>query len=993
MKKTALLLLLQLSFGLIMAQNENSILATGNWNKIAVNETGVYKLTYTDLQAMGIDVATINPQNIQIFGNGNGMLPEANSAFRYDDLKENAIQVIGEEDGSFDASDYVLFYGEASTKWIYDETEGMFLHQLNYYSDFTYYFLTASLGNGKRIEEQASSSETPSYTITTFDAYDYHEKEDSNLLKSGKLWLGEYFDETIAYSFDFNFPNRDLSSDVKLKASAYARSGITSNIDINANGVLVGNLSIPSVNMSSATSFYARGSTNSNSFTSPTEAVNVNLSYDQPSSESVAWLDYLTLNARRQLQLSNNQLLFRDIESVGTGNISQFELNNVSNDVKIWDVSDPLNVKEQQSADPISAGIFKFISATDTLKEFVAFENSGFLTPANTSSIANQNLHALVQAEMLIITHPDFVSPANLLANHHINHDGLSTHVVSVDEIYNEFSSGAQDISAIRDFIKMFYDRATSDDEKPKYLLLFGDASYDYKNRISGNTNFVPVFESSNSIKANNTYMSDDFYGYLADFDGSIDNYATYLDIGIGRLPVKTVNEASAVVDKIIHYSTSPNCMGEWRNELSFVADDGDGNIHMDQSDEISGIVSDSSNYLNINKIYLDDFEQVSGSDGDTYPEVNSLLTEKFNEGSLIINYTGHGHPNKLADEYILDSDAIDALNNYNNLPFFYAAACSFGRLDNPELLSGGEKLVLSTEKGAIAGFFATRITYASPNKLLNITFMKNVFENNGDNNYRLGDLQRQSKNAILGTQQLRYSLIGDPALTLTIPEYNIFTTEISNASTNLLTDTLRPFEEINIYGFVGQEDESMLSNFNGTIYYKLFDPSIEDFTLANDAGHQPFVFNRQDHVVYEGSTDVINGEFTINFVVPAGVIFEFGNGKISYYAHSSSQDANGYYDGFVIGEGSTFVEELEIGEVKIYPNITDGLVNIELPEGLNSECHISIFDMTGRQVYSERFDETEQSIRLDLSYFNKGVYLIRTNANKYNFTSKIIRK
>ena len=492
----------------------NSVLASGTWYKIGITKDGVYKLTPSFLTGIGIDISNTDPRKIRIYGNGGGMLPYANSGFRRDDLTENAIYVYGENDGVLDQNDYVLFYGQGPTRWSYNASScPPFRHQVNQYSDTTYYFINVDLGNGKRIFPQASSASLPTVNVTSFDDYRYVEDDNTNLIKSGREFYGVNFDIITSYSFGFDFQNIDASSPASVRTDMAGRNTSGTSffkVDCQSSTATV---TTPPVGADYFDDYAAPGA-GCFSFTPGSNDMSVTIT--KQTSAATGWLNYLEVYARRMLIMSGDQMVFRDSKSVGAGNISQFNLN-MTNPLTIWDVTDPTTVKQQQAT--LAGNQYQYVLQTDTMHEFMAFNGNNFYVPVFAGKVVNQNLHALPQADLIIVSNPLFINEANILASHHRTADGLTVNVVTPQQIYNEFSSGAQDVSAIRDFMKMFYDRATISD-MPKYMLLYGDGSYDNKHRVSSNTNFIPTYQSANSYSYTNSYVSDDFYGLLDNNEG-----------------------------------------------------------------------------------------------------------------------------------------------------------------------------------------------------------------------------------------------------------------------------------------------------------------------------------------------------------------------------------------------------------------------------------------------------------------------------------------
>lgn len=916
----------------------NSVLQSGSWYKIAIGADGIYKLPYTFLQALGMDMATLNPRNLRIYGNGGQSVPELNSIVRPDDLVENAIYIEGENDGIFNETDYVLFYGKGTNTWTYDSTGCYrYTHAINLYSDSAYYFITTDLGAGKRIQAQASSSSAATHTVSSFDDYAFHENENVNFIKSGRQWFGEYFDNVSSYNFSFSFPNIDPAYPASVNtniASRYLISGNANYAVSSQSGSTA--VSIASVSGSSY-DHYARIMSGCYSFTpvSPTITVNVT----KQTADAVAWLDYIEVNVRRLLTLSGSQMQFRDMQSVGPGNIAQYELTS-SVPAQVWDISDIYNIKAQTLSNPSSA-LYRFALPADSLKQYIAFTGSSFNTPVYNGTVVNQNLHALSDKDYIIVAHPDFYQEALQLAQFHESKDTLSTLVVTPEQIYNEFSSGAQSASAIRDFMKMFYDRATVADEMPQYLLLFGDGSYDNKMRFANNTNFIPTYQSENSTIPTSTYVSDDFYGLLDDNEG-VWNFDA-VDVGIGRFPVKNKSEARIAINKIRSYtqtgfapttgsessctnqaSTSP--FGSWRNIICFIGDDEDGGIHTSQADQQATLVDTTYDSYDIDKIYLDAYRQEATPGGNRYPGVVDAINKRIEKGCLIMNYTGHGGEVGLAHERIVEVSQINKWSNANNLFLFFTATCEFSRYDDPDRTSAGEYTFLNANGGAIALFTTVRLVFASPNFLLNRDFYTAAFEPVNGRMPRLGDLYAFVKNQPGGNSvnSRNFTLLGDPALTLAYPKYSIMTDSVnSSVVTSQSSDTLKALSIVKVSGHLNDKSGNLFSTYNGTLYPTVYDKPQNITTLSNDGSvSPPFTFKLQKNVLYKGKVSVTNGRYSFSFIVPKDIAYQYGIGRIGYYAENGTEDAQGNYEKIIIGGSNDTAAADAVGpEVSLYMN------------------------------------------------------------------------
>lgn len=892
----------------------NSVLATGTWYKIGLKNPGIYKLTYSDLENLGYNMPSVNPKNIRIYGNGGGMLPEANKDSRYDDLVENPIYVSGEDDGKFDANDYILFYGESPNVWEYNALLSTFQHKLNIYSDYNYYFITTDLGEGKRIQLLNSVDATPTDVVNTFNDYSCHENEDINLAKSGRIWLGEVFDAVTTYDFNFSFPDLDIQYPVKVCANVAAKYIYSSLFKVTVEGSVMP-VSIGAV---SSNSYYlADGEMATKSFSVTSSVVKVRVNYNKPSQSAIGWLNYLEVNAIRKLKFSGGQLAFRNISSVGEGKIAEMNLESSLNNVNVWDVTKPDKIAKVGLV--ANSGIYSYRWDSDTLHEFIAFDGTMFYKPELNGQVQNQNLHAIEPIDMVIVTHPDFLDEANRLATFHANHDNLSVVVVTTDQVYNEFSSGKQDITAIRDFMKMLFDKGAKE-SGPHYLLIFGDGSYDYKNYIQNNTNKVPTFQSEDSYHTIASYVTDDYYGKLDDNEGSASGA---IDVGIGRIPVNTVEEATAMVDKIIYYSVqSEEIMGDWRNVICFVADDEESNTHMAQAEQMASFIDTTYSNYNVDKIYLDAYTQVATSGGTRYPEVNEAINKRIEKGALFLNYTGHGGEVGWAHERVLEISDIQSWTNIKKLPVFVTATCEFSRFDDPERESAGEMVYMNPDGGAIAMFTTTRPTYGGPNADLNMSFYKYAFLKYNNHLPAMGDILLQAKRENgTDTNGQKFILLGDPALIINYPQLKIVTTSLIDKVSGLPSDTLKALSNMIIQGEIHNQQNQKVTDFNGTVYVEVFDKEDEIVTRANDGG-SAFSYLLRKNLIYKGKANVENGEFSLNFIVPKDIAFQYGFGKISYYAYNDQTDASGYNNEIVVGGISSQLADDGTGpEVKLFMN------------------------------------------------------------------------
>ncbi len=875
---------------------ENSVLASGDWFKIRVSQSGIHKITYQELNEMGFNVEA-NPRNIAVFGNGGGVLPELNADFRYQDLQQNPIVVVGESDGKFDPSDYILFYAQGPVVWKYNPVGGRFNHQTNYYDDYAYYFITSLNSTAKRISDIPPVEGAASVEVTEFSDYAYHEIEKVNLAGSGRIWYGELFDFNSTYSFDFDFPNTVTTEMAYFKGDFASVAETPSQFEITINGNEEAKLIMPTI---SPTSAYQVGRDKSTSFDFKIygDQVNVQLNYIRTSNSSAGYLNYFDLNVKRRLKMADGQLLFR--EALPPDDTVKYKLSGANESVQIWDVTEAVNPGRVDAK--LVGSTLEFLSTTTSLKEYIAFDGSSYYSTEFVEAVNNQNLHSLRNIDFLIISHPDFIDQAKKLADFH-QKDNFTVYITTPSLIYNEFSSGAQDVTAIRDFVKMLYDESDPGKEI-EYLLLFGDASYDYKytNQTVDDMNFIPCWESLESLNIVWSVATDDYFGYLDDNEGNPNSNIEFVDIGIGRFVVSTVDQAEMAVNKSIHYGTNTDdIMGPWRTILSFIADDEDNHTHLTHAEYLSDYVQDFFPVYNIDKIYLDAYNQISTPAGQRAPDVNNAINQRMDKGTLIVNYNGHGGEVGLGHERFLQLADINSWTNYDKMPIFITATCEFSRYDDPTRISAGEQVFLNENGGAIALFSTARATFASSNLSLNAAiYDDNIFTKKGGKYPRFGDIIRQSK-VLGGENDKKFILLGDPALELAYPDYGVQTMYINQ---NLVVedqyDTIRALEKVRVEGTVVDENGNPLNSFNGTLFPTVYDKFSEIQTFGDKGS--PTTFKLRQNILFNGKASINNGEFMFEFIVPRDIAYNYGTGRISYYLKSDSEDGAGYYEGIIIG-------------------------------------------------------------------------------------------
>ncbi len=922
---------------------ENSKLSDGDIFKVAVAQTGMHKLTYAFLkEELGMDIDNVNPAQIQVLGIPGGKLPYYTEAPRTDDLTELPIRIEGGGDGSFDNGDYLLFYGQGPNAWTFDADSRQFDMQQNIYSFHNYYFIKVASGNGQRISEQPSLSSTE-YTSTSFNDYSRFEPEEVNLMHewskaqgSGKHWYGDHFKVARSYTYPalFDFPNLSTDVPVYVKARAALRARTSSGFQLQMAGTTLesGNAgAINSINTNSDNIRpYASTAVLSDSLlpSGPTDDVTLSYPFPQGSGDnSEGWVDWVQFNVRRNLIMNGTQMGFRDARTLDYPSAA-FELSGAGANVQIWDITNPLQPAQQQTTR--SGNQLRFSASTGTLREFIAFDpGAELLRPEAVGPVENQNLHGITEADMVIVYHPDFEAEALRLAQHRSDFNDFTVQLVTPQQIFNEFGGGRPEPTAIRDFCRMVYERSN----RFKYLLLMGDASFDNRDIYELGGNFIPVYQNEdyNPVQA---FPTDDFLGIM--YSESQNNpIRGELQLAIGRLPAKTLQEAQLMVDKILRYEMNAESLGDWRNRLVYVADDYDGPgdaQHYVQADRVAKKMEEIAPAMNLEKIYLDAFPQESTPGGERFPLATEKLNQTIFKGALAVTYLGHGGPKGWAQERVLNiSDILSWDNNYK-MPIFITATCTFAGYDDPTFVSAGEEVILNPDGGAASLMTTVRAVFTSGNEALTTNSLQYILSKGNDGlPYTAGEALRLGKlDTGDGNNTRKFALLGDPAMMLALPAYRVATTSINeqpiNPQDTARADTLRALQQVTIAGMVLDNNGNLDTEFNGIVYPTLFDKAQTVSTLGQGENNV-FNYRIQNNVIFRGRASVSDGRFEFTFVVPKDINYELGSGKISYYAADEGRmiDAAGAYEDILIGgTDPNAVADNEGPQVEVYMNTED---------------------------------------------------------------------
>jgi hypothetical protein len=897
---------------------KNSVLATGNWFKFSIDTTGVFKIDKTFLQNLGMDVNGLNPKNIQIYGNGGAMLPYKNSEFRYDGLQQNAIYVSGEEDGSFDNNDYILFYGQGPNKWFNtNNTLAGLEHQYNIFSNEAYYFITVGTSEGLRVTNQTPVESSSAYTVSNFDDYTFFELDEVNLFAVGQQWFGDSFSIQNERSYSIPFNNIDASENLIVRVRGVAESSIVTQMAVKVN-----NQDLFNVNFSASSGLTHASANRGSGFLSMSgNSVPVKITFNNNGNPSAnAYLDYIEVLGKKQLKATGGQFGFRNFNVMNTNGVFEFVIENGSNVNAVWDVTNPLNPVNIVNQSASSTFSFKVNGGVN--HEYIALNSNDYYLPKriSVSKVANQNLHSLNNLDYIIVTRNYLMDIAQKLADYHIKNSNLNVQVISLEQIYNEFASGSPDLTAIRDFARNLYTNSTTN--QLKYICLFGDASYDYKDRISGNNNVVPTFEAYDSFNLATSYVTDDYYGMMDENEGSLSSNERQ-DVVTGRIPVTEPLQASQVVNKILNYYNSSS-LGSWRNQITLVADDVDidSDAVLEESmEKLADTIAANKPVFNLKKIYADAYVQVSTSGGNKYPTVNLDITNQVDKGTLLVDYFGHGGEGGWASEGILTVPQIQEFDNFYNLPLFVTVTCEFTRFDNPLRKTAGEYLVWNAGGGSSSLISTAREIYISVGQSFNALLIKPLL-NFYNENLTIGESLVSVKNQFSTTQRFFIFDFGDPAMPLAVPQPNVRITKMNDIPVTQSLDTIKALSFVKFEGEVTNDNGEKLDNFNGEFEIIVYDKPILTKTLNNDNRNIIMYFDVLESKIFTGKSVVENGMFQFEFVASKDIKVAYGKGKLSMYATNKSLHKAGYnFDVIVGGINPDAPEDTTGPTIQLYMN------------------------------------------------------------------------
>ncbi|NNF03207.1 MAG: type IX secretion system sortase PorU [Rhodothermales bacterium] len=955
---------------------DRSALADGQILKMRLTEEGVYRIDRGFMQAAGLNPDAIDPANVRVFGNGGAPLPALNSAFRYADLVENPVVRTGGGDGRFDQGDAVVFYGAAPRGWRLDGTT--WKHYVHPGSNYNVYFLKidASTGLTAVVQPAPPAGSDPVRTTTRGRfVLDVEEQVWSREHGSGTDWVSNQIRGGSSRTFLENLiPPGFMGGPVDFDTRFAIASNPRATVAFESNGAVLAQRTSPRSTFEDSALPTATPTTLAfqHSFTAQ-NGIDLDMRLIDTDNEPQAALDYVRLFYDQALTAENGYLRFATVP--GATGTQTYRLNGFQSAPTVLDVTEPDRIRRLKVL-PTGSDWSIRISGDDLStgpRELVAFTNAALKqVPSDQSaSIPNQNVHGTnVFPDFVIVAPSEFMSAAERLADHRRS-EGMTVQVESIEAIYNEFSGGLPDMRAVRDFLKLLYDRATSDGTMLRYALLLGDGHYDFRNlssRQGSLENWIFPFEPDESMFTDGTYTSDDYFGLLDDSEGEW-VYTSFtavsserMDIGVGRFPVQTAAEADMVVDKVIRYD-NPETFGAWRARYTFVADDdltglsgqqNDRDLHLANVDQVAELLQeDLYPRINQNKIYGQNYER-QFLNGFKLPGAKRDILNALESGTLVFNYSGHGGPDGLAQEEIFTLEDAAALTNGDRLPIFVTATCSFGWWDLEESQSGAEVALLNPNGGAVALMTTVRLVYTSGdttslNAGLNRALNIQMFRTDEDGlPRRLGDIMLDTKNTNVGLQgnSRKFNLLGDPSMRIGLAPRTASIESLSGVELETTTGQMRALDRVTIDGAIRDAQGNIAADFNGDVKLTVFDA---ERRVPKDYAYwsSKTFFTMREDLIWRGSVRATAGRFTAEFVVPKDISYSDEPGRISVYAADNAVHALGFTENFNVGGTSANPPNDALGpEISLFLNDTTFVSGSSVPA--DPELIVKLFDDSG---------------------------------------------
>jgi hypothetical protein len=897
-----------------------SVLASGEWYRLTVTKEGMYRLTASYLSSLGFDLASIDPRTLKIYGNGGMEVPESLQLPRQVDLTENAIYVAGEADGKFDKGDYVVFYGKSARSWKYDAVSRSWVHYINHYTEINYYWLTFGGAAGKRMAEEPSLPSSGSdVVVERFTDRIAIEDEMRNILGSGKDWLGPSVAAGASFTYVRNLPGLYPNDQIRYRYQLLSHSDVSASFTVRQNGTVIGSHILSPIYgylEAIAGTFTAQGNS------SIADGLDqLSFSFNASSASPTGYIDWIEIQYPRMLWAVNDSLRFYGPDT--TAEI-EYHLQQFSGTPMIFNVSDPLNPRVITGIG--GSFLFRAAETAGAPSTYCAVAGEAWLSPQGSAKISNQNLRGYADgADFIIVTSPEYRSAADRLkAFREVPaHGGLKAYVADVNLIYNEFGGGLPDITAIRDFLKYAYDNWTL---RPTYVLMLGQASYDYKGLRGSRSSYVPTWQSAESRDDVDSYSTDDFF---AMFGGD-----SRISLVLGRVSARSTAEADAFVDKLERYELQ-SAPDTWKMRMLFIGDDawtseggevGDGTIHSDDTERLAGSTPEE---FEKQKVYIAEYPTVWTAQGRRKPGANEAIINQINQGVLVTAYSGHGNNRLLAHEDIFDVEtSIPQLTNANRLSMFFLATCNFSDLDDPEVRTGGEYLINKPDGGGIAVISATRKVYEGANAALSSgtfrrMFLRDAYGRISVERPATALFQYKATGNIQNDQ--KFFFMGDPTMRLQFPRSYASLDSINGLGVDSVNGQLRTspiqvrsLSRVTVSGAARDQNGLPDTTFQGVVILTLNDATGTK-TISNFSPGINWSYQATGATIYRGDNSVHNGRFSATFVVPKDIQYSdsTSRGRLVAYLSSLSDktsDAAAYTGNVRVGGTDTAAVDDQAG-------------------------------------------------------------------------------
>lgn len=907
---------------------QSSVLAEGNWRRVRISETGMHVISASDLRSMGFT----DPGKVHVYGTGGTPIDFGLTASDPDDLP--LVPSIRLAKG-------IVFFAHALDRW--DPTPGgetPYRHQSHPYATETYYWLSdrpltpkaQRELNREKAGKLIPGAENP---LKSFTARVLHEKEMDHATEYGYIVLGEDFRTNRKQNFPFELTDKTGEDVTALVRFMSKTTGGTSSLLISADGKRLPSDNRDKIPATTDTEGCGMLLESVKKIQIDGNGLVLGLEYSNTGALFLARLDYIEVFYTRKLQLNKGELHFYGNWHPGEG----VEITGCSETTRIWDVTDPAAPAEVEFA--LTGDKARFGFTASAYREFIAFNPESVSRNAwyVAGQTANQDIHAMEVPDMVILTLPEYRSGAERIAAMHERVDSMLVHVLDVQKVYNEFSGGIPDFMAFRRLLKMFHDRGsvieqgkgnrelgTEPGRKLRYCLLMGKPTYDNKMVSAAVKNAgytpMPIFQvaakytppatptyagTSSNVEERSSWCNDDLIGMLDDVNAKdFKEDISKIHIAVGRIPVSSAAEADAFAAKLEKYVENPE-YGPWRSKVMLIADDDDNGVHLNQSQQVYANMRSRGNGESIvyDRLYLDSYPRVMSSVGATYPQATKRMLNNYNDGVMFTNYIGHASETGWGHEHLWEWKDIVSMAN-RNPTFIYAATCRFAYWDKP-MQSAAELLLLNPDGGVIGFMAATRTVFVDQNGKLNSATAIDLFNRDNDGRaLRFGDVYLKGKNRYYSTNNLRYSFIGDPAMRVPSPQYNVNVTKIAGVSANAASPSERPVlaarSQSEVEGEVTDAAGNLLSGFNGQVTLQLYDAEMPVTTLGQGVNGVKITYNDRRTRLSTATAQVKEGRFKALLRVPPEIEGNFSPAMLAAYAwDGKGGEANGVCDRFYV--------------------------------------------------------------------------------------------